>query len=89
MAIITDEEYPPPSSRSIIDVSIATYHGVILKRDSLAFYIDFKNLNPNEAELRTSSCELLSKLESFHNGFRLCAGLDNTTGYKFVHFRKT
>ena len=63
MAIISDEDYPPPSSRSFIDISVATYHGVILKKDSLVFYIDYKT--PGEAELRTSSCELLTKLELF------------------------
>ena len=78
MAIISDEDYPPPSSRSFIDISVATYHGVILKKDSLVFYIDYKT--PGEAELRTSSCELLTKLELFQGGFRLCAGLDSTTG---------
>lgn len=65
----------------MIDVSVATYHGLILKKDYLTFYINFNNpTNLDEAELRTTSCELLNKLEQFSEGFRLCAGLDNAMG---------
>ena len=80
VAIFTDEveEYPVRSTKSLIDISVATYHGVILKKDSLTFHIEFKT--SEEADLHSTPCELLSKLELFQNGFKLCAGLDNATG---------
>ena len=77
MTIENDEDYSGPSSKSVINVSVATYHGLILKEDQFTFYISFNNPdNFDEAELRLSTCELLNRLEQFSNGFRLCAGLD-------------
>lgn len=81
MAIVTDEESPSPSSRSLLSVSLATYHGLVLKKDYLTFYINFNNpQNLDEAELRTSTCELLTRLESFPQGYRLCSGLSSPAG---------
>jgi hypothetical protein len=83
MAIISDEETPPPSSRTLLAVTVATYHGLILKKDYLTFFINFNNPNvPEEAELRASNCELLTKLDQFSAGFRLCAGLTSTSNLK-------
>ena len=77
ITIENDEEYPRPSSKSLVNVSVATYHGLILRSDQFTFYISFTNLdNFDEAELRLSTCELLNRLEHYSSGFRLCAGLD-------------
>ena len=75
-----EEQYPVRSTKSLIEISVATYHGVILKKDSLTFHIEFKTSEEADLHLYSTPCELLSKLELFQNGFRLCAGLDNTTG---------
>lgn len=83
IAIIPDAEGDASnlSSKTVIDVSVATYHGVILKKDYLTFSIHYNNpSNLDEAELRTTTCELLSKLELFPDGFRLCSGLENVKG---------
>ena len=79
--IITDEESLSPSSRTEVSVTVATYHGVILKEDQLTFYISHNNPEDiQETELKISKCDLLEKLENFHQGFRLCAGLEVSTG---------
>lgn len=82
IAIIPDEDNVNLSSKTVIDVSVATYHGVILKKDYLTFSIHYNNpSNLDEAELRTTTCDLLSKLEVFaDSGFRLCCGLENIKG---------
>ena len=47
----------------------------------MTFFIIFNNPeNSEEAELRTSTCDLLSKLELFQFGFRLCGGSEKSTG---------
>ena len=76
LKVIPDEE-SPNSSRIEISVTVATYHGVILRKDTVDFFISYNNPNDvQEAALKISSCELLEKLENFPQGFRLCAGLD-------------
>ena len=63
VTIENDEDYSGPSSKSVINVSVATYHGLILKEDQFTFFISFKNPdNFDEAELRLSTCELLNRL---------------------------
>ena len=79
MSIVNDGESPSSSSESLISVSIATYHGLILKKDHFTFYINFNHPDADfgeAAEMRSSTCELLNRLEQFPQGFRLCAGLD-------------
>ena len=79
--IVPDDECSGPSSSSLIEISVATYHGLILKKDFLTFYINFNNpSNLDEAELRATPCELLNKIEQYTDGFRLCAGLDSSEG---------
>ena len=84
MAMVTitdDQESPSPSSQSLINVTVATYHGLILRKDRLRFYITYNNPNDlQEVELKISSCELLEKLENFTQGFRLCAGFEVFNG---------
>ena len=80
-SIADDEESPSPSSRTLISVTVATYHGLILKKDFFRFFITYNNPDDlQEVELKISSCDLLEKLESFPQGFRLCAGLEVFNG---------
>merc|ERR1711860_6627 len=81
VTITDDQESPSPSSQSLINVTVATYHGLILRKDRLRFYITYNNSNDlQEVELKISSCELLEKLENFTQGFRLCAGFEVFNG---------
>ena len=80
-SIADDEESPSQSSRTLISVTVATYHGLILKKDFFRFFITYNNPDDlQEVELKISSCDLLEKLESFPQGFRLCAGLEVFNG---------
>ncbi len=76
---MTIESEIPPVLKTLFSVTVATYHGVVLKKDYLTLYIDNSINDVDEAELRSSDCELLAKLESYEAGFRLCSGIDNSS----------
>lgn len=82
VAIVSDKETPAPSSRSLFTVNVATYHGVVLKKDYITFYMTFPpttsevvDTTTMKADMKSSLCEMLDKFDSFQDGFRLCAGI--------------
>merc|ERR1712142_1170867 len=38
MAIVSDQDSPPPSSRTLFNVLLVNYQGTILKKDFMTFY---------------------------------------------------
>jgi len=41
MAIVSDQDSPPPSSRTLFNVLLVNYQGTILKKDFMTFYVNF------------------------------------------------
>jgi len=41
MAIVSDQDSPPPSSRTLFNVLLVNYQGTVLKKDFMTFYVNF------------------------------------------------
>jgi len=41
MAIVSDQDSPPPSSRTLFNVLLVNYQGSVLKKDFMTFYVNF------------------------------------------------
>jgi len=41
MAIVSDQDSPPPSSRTLFNVLLVNYQGSVLKKDFMTFFVNF------------------------------------------------